>query len=171
MKYKEQIPLALQSTIIPYDIRPVTLDDVATLQACLWQHRSFRDIQDFIARVLKFTEQKRGLGIVVTNALIDPHLIVAYGQVTRWLQCAEISDLIVSTDYQSQGIGTAMIQHLTQSVIQTVDCVELGVAESNPRALKLYQALGFRERYKLKLDLGEGHEPVIYLGLDLTPYR
>jgi len=172
MDNSARIPLAIHPPETTYTIRLVELDDVATLHKGLWHHRQPDDIQDFIGRVLKFMQQKRGIAIVVIDEPISTRSIVAYGQVTQWMQCSEISDLYVSPTYRSQGIGTAMIQYLTRFTIsQRVECVELGVAESNPRALNLYRQLGFTARYTLQLDLGQGHEPVIYLSLDLTPYH
>lgn len=164
----DKLPQAIQPHHCPYVLRPVQLDDATLLQKSLWRDRSNTDVVDFVERVLKFKHHKRGIGIVVT----DEANIVAYGQTTLWMQCAEISDLFVTPDYRSHGIGTAMIQYLTQYAIQRkIDCVELGVAESNPRALKLYRQLGFTESYTLELDLGSGRESVIYLTLDVAPYH
>ncbi len=161
-------PQAILPPNCQYLLREVNLDDVHLLHQYLWPERPIDDIDDFIKRVLKFKQQQRSIGIVV----MDEMQLVAYGQTTLWMQCSEISDLMVSTTYRSQGIGTAMIQYLTQYAIKRrITCVELGVAESNPRALKLYQQLGFVESYKLELDLGDGREPVAYLSLDITPYH
>jgi len=161
-------PIALQPPNIDYIIRPVTLADVVPLHETLWQSRSLAYITDFIQRIIKFTSQQRGIGIVVVDPAQVPHPLLAYGQVTQWIKCAEISDLMVQPDYRGQGIGTAMIQYLTAYSIPRANCVELGVAESNPRALALYRRLGFCDSYQLQLDLGNGIEPVLYLQLDLT---
>lgn len=164
----ENLPLATMPPNCPYILRHVNVKDVAALQTGLWQQRPLEDIEDFIQRVAKFKEQKRGLGIVAVHG----DKIVGYGQVTNWMQCAEISDLMVSPQYRSQGVGTAIIQYLTHySIEEKIACVELGVAESNPRAYKLYRKLGFTESYKLELDLGDGREPVIYLSLDIIPFH
>ena len=45
--------------------------------------------------------------------------------------------------------------------------VEIGVALSNPRAMALYQRLGFVEDRVINLDLGSGAEPVMYLKIAL----
>lgn len=168
MDTSTQYPRAILPPATYFTIRCVTPDDAERLHTYLWQDRPLEEIRDFISRVMKFREQKRGVGIVATNG----DFIIAYGQTTLWMQCAEISDLMVAPAYRSQGIGTAMIQYLTRySATHKINCVELGVAQANPRAFKLYRQLGFKESYKLHLDLGDGQEPVIYLSLDLTPYH
>ena len=165
-------PHALQQPTSTIIIRPVKLEDVGLLQSCLWQDRDMESIEDFIRRVLKFEAQNRGIGIIVINDTTPSKPIIAYGQITQWVHCPEISDLLVQKVYRGQGIGTAMIQYLTHHALaQHANCVELGVARSNPRALALYQRLGFKDSYTLQLDLGQGTEPVLYLSLDLTPYQ
>jgi ribosomal protein S18 acetylase RimI-like enzyme len=164
-------PPALQQPDPQFAIRPVTLSDVGSLETCLWHNQNIDAINDFVLRVLKFEEQQRGIGIVVVDDSLSSASIIAYGQITQWIKCAEISDLIVHPDYRGQGIGTAMIQHLTHyGLKRKVNCVELGVTMTNQRALALYRRLGFQDSYTLQLDLGEGVEPVLYLAIDLTPH-
>ena len=167
----QNCPLALQHPNSTVAIRAVHLSDVSLFHECLWQDRTVEAITTFIRRVLKFQEQGRGMGIVVMDTTTLPDTIIAYGQVTQWVKCAEISDLLVHPAYRGQGFGTAMIQYLTHhSLAMKTNCVELGVAMSNQRALALYRRLGFKDSYTLQLDLGQGTEPVLYLAIDLTPF-
>jgi ribosomal protein S18 acetylase RimI-like enzyme len=164
-------PIALQHPNLNLTIRQVRLSDGSLLHSHLWQNRDHATIQDFIQRLLKFEAKKRGTGIVVLDNTRSSEMIIAYGQVTQWVKCAEISDLFVHPSYRGQGIGTAMIQYLTHHVLTLqVSCVELGVAISNQRALALYRRLGFKDSYTLQLDLGKGTESVLYLAIDLTPF-
>ena len=165
-------PLALQQPNTQFEIRLVEPSDAKLLHQYLWKDRNIVAIREFIQRVLKFEDQGRGIGIVVTdNSLSSDDLIIAYGQVTQWVKCAEISDLIVHPQYRGQGIGRAIIQYLTHHIlVNKINCIELGVAMSNPRALALYRRLGFKDSYTLQLDLGQGTEAVLYLAIDLTPY-
>lgn len=168
---ESKIPKALGLPNTQFSIRPVCIGDAPILKSCLWNERSLEDVEGFIQRILTFRDNQRGIGIVVLDENNASLPIVAYGQLMQWLQCVEISDLLVHSQYRGHGIGTAMIQYLIQFVLsQHKECVELGVAESNPRALALYRRLGFCDSYILQLDLGQGNEPVIYLRLDLTPY-
>jgi ribosomal protein S18 acetylase RimI-like enzyme len=45
--------------------------------------------------------------------------------------------------------------------------VEIGAADSNPRALALYRRLGFRDSRRVLLELGSGPELVLYLSKTL----
>ena len=172
MNNNQNYPLALHQPNSEYAIRVVNLSDIHELQSSLWRHKPLYVTERLIKRILKYEEQGRGLGIIVSDLLHDTNRLVGFGQITLWVKCAEISDLIVHPDYRGQGIGTSMIQYLTRHVcLQNIDCVELGVAESNPRALALYRRLGFEDSYTLQLDLGNGTEPVIYLRIDLTQYQ
>lgn len=171
MNNYQNCPLALQRPNPTVVIRSVQLSDVDLFHDDLWQDRSVDSIATFIRRVLKFQEQGRGMGIVVVDTTTSSDTIIAYGQITQWVKCAEISDLLVLPAYRGQGVGTAMIQFLAQqSLTMKTNCIELGVAMRNERALALYRRLGFKDSYTLQLDLGQGTEPVLYLVIDLTPF-
>lgn len=158
--------LALQTADIPYHIRPVTHADSKSLHDCCWSHHSMTHTQEHLKYIIKAQSNQRGLGIVV-EAPDNPD-IIAYGQMMLLTKCYEISDLIVADEYRSQGIGTALIQYLIAAFhFSTMRRIEIGVATSNPRALALYQQLGFEEAYQLELNLGQGRESVIYLSLIL----
>lgn len=160
--------LELQTPNLHYTIRSVKLSDVVQLHEHIWRDREVSSISEFIQRIIKLKSQYRGIGIVATDDLQDAQPIIAYGQVTQWIKCAEISDLMVVPAYRGRGIGTAMIQYLAGFIAPNADCIELGVAQSNPRALALYRRLGFEDSYTVQLNLGQGSEPVIYLQINLT---
>lgn len=161
--------LALQTPDIPHIIRPVCRADSKALRRNCWSHRSMTRTQEQLKRITKTQSNHRGLGIVI-EALHSPG-IIAYGQIMMLTACYEISDLIVVEAYRSQGIGTAMIQYLIGAFrYSQMRRIEIGVAASNPRALALYQRLGFVEAYELELNLGNGREPVIYLSLTLPDF-
>lgn len=146
-------------------LRPVRVDDALPLQQACWPHMALIDVHWWLSSL--FERQERGLAWGVV-ALVDG-TIAGYGQLTRLGGRAEISDLIVNEARRGQGIGTAIITHLVELArLQQFSEVEIGVAESNPRALQLYCRLGFREKRRIMLDLGDGDEPVIYLSLNLN---
>jgi ribosomal protein S18 acetylase RimI-like enzyme len=156
--------LALQSPNPALKIRPVRLEDSLALRADCWVHRSQTGANERIKRILSIMEQRRGLGVVVE----EDKLILAYGQIVHWRETAEISDLIVSEQQRSKGIGTAMIQFLLRGIHSApLEAVEIGAAISNPRALALYRRLGFVDSHKRILNVGSGSEEIIYLRLKL----
>jgi ribosomal protein S18 acetylase RimI-like enzyme len=164
------VPRALYPPDPAVRLRPVTQNDVEPLLADCWREYSLERAQEILRIIQRYTEQQTGFGIVALAE--DNTTIIGYGQVMSWTTCAEISDLIVTTARRSQGIGTAIIQYLMQVAIRLkFPCVEIGVAASNPRALALYQLLGFEYGYKLELDLGQGKEAVYYLQMSLTERR
>jgi ribosomal protein S18 acetylase RimI-like enzyme len=159
------LPLALHPPDPALHVRPARLDDAAALQANLWPARPFDHVYYFLKRARGNATEGRGLGAVVEAPDGVP---VGYAQVTLWPRCAEISDLIVAEAYRGQGRGTALIQYLARAAREmNADCVEIGVAFSNPRALALYRRLGFRDSRTLQLDLGDGTEDVLYLRIKL----
>jgi ribosomal protein S18 acetylase RimI-like enzyme len=156
-------PLALQPPNPQIRIRPVRLADVASLHRDCWPERSFDSVYRFVSRIRYNTNQGRGIGIVVPG---EGDSIRGYGQFTLWPRCGEISDLMVAEAHRGKGIGTAVIQYLVRSAREmSAECVDIGVALSNPRALALYRRLGFRDSHTQELDLGHGDEPVLYLRL------
>jgi ribosomal protein S18 acetylase RimI-like enzyme len=161
-------PLALQPPDTRFQIRPIQYEDVEALRADCWSHRTLTRSRDLIRRIKDAENHQRGLGIVVLGAN-DTNTIIGYGQVMYWTNCAEISDLMVSEKHRSNGIGTAIIQYLIHNIpLAHLDCIEIGVAKSNDRAMTLYRRLGFVESYKLELNIGgDEKEPVIYLRIML----
>jgi ribosomal protein S18 acetylase RimI-like enzyme len=51
--------------------------------------------------------------------------------------------LILKSEFQGQGIGTAVLNKLSQSFTGKVARIELGVYQANAGAIRLYQRLGF----------------------------
>lgn len=141
-------------------IRPVHIMDAAVLQRTCWPDRTLVGIIEFLQRAEKNRTKERGLGVV---SVMDAH-ICGFGMLTLWPRTAEISDLVVSSDYRGHGIGTAIIGHLTTRARElNAQVLEIGVALSNDRALDLYRRLGFHDHHTLHIDLGNGPEPVLYL--------
>ncbi|MCC7445947.1 MAG: GNAT family N-acetyltransferase [Anaerolineae bacterium] len=153
---------------ITYQLRPVSPRDAEALQETCWQNWSIEAVKDLLERVEGISKRSRGLGIVAYN----DHTLLGYGQLTIWPRTTEISDLIVSAPYRSNGIGTAIICHLINKVrAWHLPQVEIGVAMSNPRAHELYLRLGFQQDRIINLDLGSGPEPVVYLTMNLESYK
>jgi N-acetylglutamate synthase len=148
-----------------YQLRPVSPQDAEDLQCVCWPERSIEAVRELLERVDSLAARNRGIGIVA----YDERGILGYGQMTVWPRTTEISDLIVAPNRRNSGIGTALIRYLVDQVRSlNLSQVEIGVALNNPRALSLYQRLGFQEDRIINLDLGHGPEPVMYLTMRLT---
>lgn len=146
-------------------IRPLRAEDAPDLHKMCWPELSYLDVQIRVNDVL--ARQRRSLtwGFVIE---CNDHLI-GYGQIGRWGTRVEISDLIVNSDWRRMGIGTALIEHLLQfGRMQHFTEVEIGVALSNKGALRLYRRLGFADDRRVRLDLGKGTEPVVFLKMPLA---
>lgn len=149
-------------------IRPARLADAANLNMMCWPERSHESVFELLHRTQKLAQNERGLGVVATWNN-NP---CGFGMLTLWPRAAEISDLIVNANYRSQGIGSLIIDYLTNAALDMrVQVLEIGVALSNPRALALYRRLGFIDGRTIELELGNGPEPVLYLYKHLRPKR
>jgi ribosomal protein S18 acetylase RimI-like enzyme len=134
--------------------------DAEALRRACWPDWPQHVADELLERASARSTQGRGYAVVAC----EHGVVRGYGQVTIWGDSGEIADLIVDARHRGRGIGTAIIRHLTGSVRKWgLSVVEIGVAASNPRALALYQRLGFRADRTLLISLGNGPEPVIYL--------
>ena len=149
-------------------IRPVSTEDAPAIQQTCWPEQPLGKVATLLQRAEKLRKKRRGLGVVA----IREGVICGFGMLTLWPRAAEISDLIVNARYRGQGVGTAIIQSLTEVARDlNATIVEIGVALSNTRALALYRRLGFRDHRTIQVDLGQGPEPVLYLEKELSPQR
>ena len=51
--------------------------------------------------------------------------------------------LIIKSQFQGRGIGTRILGMLALEYKETMSCIELGVHESNDRAIRMYERQGF----------------------------
>ncbi len=158
--------MTLQRPDVSVFVRSVQTGDAQTLHQMCWPDRTAESVLELLQRTNRLSMNGRGLGAVVVKGG-DP---CAFGLLTVWPRAAEISDLIVYADYRDQGMGTMIIQYLTDRARELgVRNLEIGVALSNPRALALYRRLGFIDGRTIDLNLGNGPEPVLYLYKTLAP--
>lgn len=160
----DTLPRALMPPPTEIHIRRATLDDLPALLHDCWRGRTTESAYWMLSRCARNFEDRRGTNAVVVSGVGE---LWGYGQMTLWPRCAEISDLTITEARRSQGYGTALVQHLVQqALLFGAPCIEIGAAESNPRALALYRRLGFVDQRTVYMNLGGAHsEPVIYLQL------
>ena len=152
-------------TNVSVSVRPLLIEDAPPLQSTCWPALSAEAVYERVARALGLARR----GKVWPLVGLYSEKVVGFGQLARYSNIVEISDLVVGHGWQSQGVGTAIIQHLLDMAREAgFGRVEVGVAEANTRAYSLYQRLGFtRLESHLLLDLGNGPEPVLYLSRGL----
>ncbi len=145
-------------------LRLVRMEDVPALKHICWPEMPLEAVRAKVANIIARCERGLAWGLV---ALTEEHA-VGYGQLMRWGRRGEISDLVVGEAWRGQGIGTAIVQRLLEIAReQGMGEVEIGAASSNPRAAALYQRLGFEEKRRLLLELGNGLELVIFFVMRL----
>ena len=74
-------------------------------------------------------------------------IIVGYIICRQKFGCCHILNLCIDTDYQTQGYGRKLIEHVLQQISQNPELLyaALEVRPSNLIALNLYQSLGFKQ--------------------------
>jgi ribosomal protein S18 acetylase RimI-like enzyme len=146
-------------------VRPLRDDDTLALYSACWPALIETQAYERVARALALARRGRAWPLVG----LYQDRVVGFGQLARWRHTAEITDLIVGEQWQSHGVGTAIVSRLVGlAAEQGFVRVEIGVAESNVRALSLYRRLGFNQHEShILLDLGHGPERVIYLSRTL----
>lgn len=149
-------------------VRPVELADADAIRTMCWPDRTLEQIILLIERAQQLATNRRGMGVVGTW----DDTVCAFGLLTRWPRVAEISDLHVNAQFRGRGIGSQIINYLTDvAKMMKIDVLEIGVALSNPRALMLYRRLAFVDGRTIQLELGNGPEPVLYLYKTLSDQR
>lgn len=166
MTNAESFPLALGKPSSIWSFRPVDQKDLEPLRAGCWADKNPDEARHALEQALRLGSQGRGIAIVALDGPGGP--IIGFGMLTIWTICAEISDLVVAEASRGHGVGTALIQHLcAQARHYKVECVEIGAALANPRALALYRRLGFQDYRLLNIKIANKYETVQYLKLRL----
>jgi ribosomal protein S18 acetylase RimI-like enzyme len=99
----------------------------------------------------QFAQMVRTTGHIF--AICQDEQVAGYYWIEERERILHLHGIVVKGSYQSQGIGTAVLTMLRDQYRDSLDAIELGVHESNSRARKLYERLGFRLLMYLK-DLG-----------------
>ena len=93
--------------------------------------------------VEQFAERFRTVGQVYSIIVDDEDEAGFY-----WIEARghelHLHGIIITEQFQGQGIGTATLNMLEEEHKDTKDYIELGVHQGNTGAIKLYQQLGYR---------------------------
>lgn len=141
-------------TIPPYiTFRLAQEGDRRPLQAACYSGYVGSQFLDLFNHLLRRQAQGRCFWLIITahDRIIGNGQLVIYPS-SRGTLSAECANLFVVPDYRGQGIGTALIGVLTAVAhYHHITNLEIGVTTDNPRALALYQRLGFEEDRRLQL--------------------
>jgi ribosomal protein S18 acetylase RimI-like enzyme len=139
--------------------------DLQALRENCYPDTDWGQFQEHYGYLLKWQEIGRCYILIAEYG--TPAQIIGSGQLIRQGEKAEIAELVVHKAYRNLGIGTAMIQILSQIAWEKdTQFLEIGAAVENLPAIRLYRRLGFgRDRF---LDLPDGQKAVL-LTKYLTP--
>ncbi len=72
-----------------------------------------------------------------------------------------IQSIVFAETYRGKGLGTEMIKYLEKRIFSETPNVFICTSSFNPRALKLYQRLGYEKVGKLKDYIVKGHSEIL----------
>ena len=128
--------------------RLVQEEDRRPLHCTCYSNYNTLQFRDLFNHLMRRQEQGRCFWIVI----VIGDSIIGNGQLIVYSTSAECANLFVIPEYRRQGIGTALIEVLTAVAYHlNITNLEIGVSIDNPRALALYQRLGFQEDRHLQL--------------------
>jgi ribosomal protein S18 acetylase RimI-like enzyme len=124
-------------------IRPLTLSDAQDLQRNCFPYESPESVTDYVSRA----------------------------QLLCWRKRAEIGSLVVAEPLRGHGIGTALIEALSDAAAgMGAEQIEIGADVENERVLNLYQRLGFTPYKEVQVPgRGLGDDYVVYLVKPVPP--
>lgn len=127
-----------------YHLRTMTeadLDAVLAVENCAQQHPWSPD--SFLSSI-RSNHHCYLIESTVETAL-QGATIVAYAVVSTVVDEAELLNITVNPDYQRQGVGGRLLEHICDSFNASISTLFLEVRRSNAPAIALYDAFGFNE--------------------------
>jgi ribosomal protein S18 acetylase RimI-like enzyme len=153
--------------VADFDIRPLAPSDAADLQQNCFPEESADSVVDYVDRALRMVHRGQAAHLVA-----EAHgRTVANGQLICWRKRAEIGSLVVAEPLRGHGIGTALIEALSDAAVDLgAEQIEIGADKQNERVLDLYQRLGFSVHKEVRLvgDRGDT-DHILYLVKSVPP--
>lgn len=148
-------------------IRPLTYSDIPDLQRNCFPEESLEAVSDYVQRALSYVERGQSTHLV---AEAEGHA-VANAQLLCWRKRAEIGSLVVAEPLRDQGVGSALIEALSDAAAHMgVEQIEIGAEQDNQLALDLYRRLGFYPYKSVRVPGGGAtFDQVVYLVKHLPP--
>ena len=121
-------------------IRSLALADARDLQRNCFPEETPESVADYVLRALRFVKRGQAAHLVAESG---GHA-VANAQLICWRKRAEIGSLVVAEPLRGHGIGTALIQALSEAAVDLgAEQIEIGADKDDERVLSLYRRLGF----------------------------
>ena len=125
-------------------IQTATADQCDEFLQLMWEHMADY-LEGLMAQMQmsweEFVEIYRSLGEV--NCIYWRDQAAGY----YWIELRDrelhLHGIILKEDFRGRGIGTTMLGSLVEDYRDRADLIELGVHQSNERAIALYRRLGF----------------------------
>ncbi len=141
MKQLPEHLLTTPTSIPGITFRIVVEGDLRPLHATCYADKIFAQFREHFDKMLAWQAQNRCCWLAVCN---ESGEFVGSGQLVQYPHGNELANLVVVPARQNEGIGSALIEVLTAVAKHlNLDNLEIGVAQSNSDALRLYQRLGF----------------------------
>jgi ribosomal protein S18 acetylase RimI-like enzyme len=150
-----------------FDIRPLAFSDAADLQQNCFPQESADSVVDYVHRALRLVHRRQAAHLVAEAQ----GRTVANGQLICWRRRAEIGSLVVAEPLRGNGIGTALIEALSDAAADLgAEQIEIGAEKRNERVLELYQRLGFSVHKEVRLTGDHGDtDHIVYLVKSVPP--
>lgn len=148
-------------------IRPLVPSDINDLQRNCFPHESPEEVADYVERALHYVARGHAAHLVAETG----GRAVANAQLFCWRKRAEIGSLVVAEPLRGNGIGTALIEALSDAATNLgAEQIEIGADQDNQQAIELYQRLGFVPYKRVDVPgCGAGYDRVVYLVKPLPP--
>ena len=149
------------------EIRPLTSMDVHDLQRNCFPEEPAESVADYVERALRFVERGQAAHLVAEA----DGCAVANAQLLCWRKRAEIGSLIVAEPLRGHGIGSALIEALSDAAADLgAEQIEIGADQDNREALELYRRLGFSPYKEIDVPgCGSTYDRIVYLVKPVSP--
>jgi ribosomal protein S18 acetylase RimI-like enzyme len=148
-------------------IRTLALSDAQDLQRYCFPEETPQSVADYVQRALRFVKRGHAAHLVAESG---GHA-VANAQLVCWRKRAEIGSLVVAKPLRGLGIGTALIQALSDAAADLgAEQIEIGAEKDDERVLGLYRRLGFIPHKEAHVPRdGSDYDHIVYLVKPVPP--
>lgn len=109
-----------------------------------------KEVQDLVSLVMPGYFKKRTMDLGEYFGIFQSGQLVAVtGERMKMDQCTEVSAVVTHPDHSGKGYAKELVAHTVNNIFDKNELPFLHVAESNQRAISVYEKLGFKTRRKM----------------------